>query len=83
MPTIRWTDEELNSAGIDRKRLEHLVRSLRKASKELTAMGLTVYGSDGTGYLIHRSRPEHDDQMNMIENAIVADVGFGFDGGGW
>lgn len=74
----------MREAGIDKVRLTRLVKALRKCSQEMQDMGLSVYGSDGSGYLIHRLRPEHDEKTGKSDmGAVVAEVGFGFDGGGW
>jgi hypothetical protein len=80
---IRWTDDQLKAAGIRKRELVALVRKLNECSAAMRRMGLSLYGSDGCGYLIHRSRPEHDGSGNADFGAIVADAGNGFDGGGW
>jgi hypothetical protein len=81
--SIQWTDEQLAVAGIDKKRLKSLVRRLKRCSKDMRAMGFKIYGESGCGLLIHDSRPDHDDRERADYGSIVADVGFGFDGGGW
>lgn len=81
--SIRWTDEQLKQAGISKKKLSSLVKKLVACSEEMQELGLFLYASDGSGYLIHRSRPEHDKAGKADFGAIVADVGYGFDGGGW
>jgi hypothetical protein len=80
---IKWTDEQLKAAGIPKRRLAALVRKLADCSRTMQQLGLSVYGSDGSGHLIHRSRPEHDKKGKADFGAIVASVGLGFDGGGW
>lgn len=81
---IRWDDKQLAAARIDKQRLVALVAKLEQCSQELLALGLHVYGESGDGYLIHTSRPEHRDSDGKADyGAIVATVGFGFDGGGW
>lgn len=84
---IAWDDEQLKEVGIDRKRLESLVRRLCKCSKDMQAMGLYIYGASGSGNLVHRSRPPHTDKPNGGSSSdfgsVVAYVGNGFDGGDW
>lgn len=84
MSGIRWDDEQLEEAGIDKVELKKLVSKLKSCSRMMQRMGLQVYGESGDGYLIHESRPEHDERTLEADfGAIVADVGPGFDGGGW
>jgi hypothetical protein len=80
---IRWTRKQLDAAGVDKRRLAILHRKLTEASAMMLEMGFEVYGADGSGYLIHRSRPEHDKNGKADLEAVVADVGMGFNGGGW
>jgi hypothetical protein len=84
---INWTDEQLEEAGIDKKKLKSLVRRLRKCSIDMRELDLHVYGASGSGHLIHTSRPTHVDQRgtNGIadQGSCVADLGEGFDGGDW
>ena len=81
---LDWTDEELEDAGLDPKRVRALVRKLRSASKELQAMDLKVYGASGGGHLIHASRPTHNGiNATPDQEASIADLGNGFDGGDW
>ncbi len=82
---IDWTDEQLEEAGIDKKKLQSLVRRLRKISREMSEMGLWVYGASGTGCLVHKSRGTHDDTRQGWPDygSVVADIGRGFDGGDW
>jgi hypothetical protein len=81
--SINWSDEQLAAVGIDKKRLISLIRRLRRCSKDLEAMNFKIYGESGRGLLIHDSRPDHDDQSRADYGSVVADVGYGFDGGGW
>lgn len=83
MAYIEWTDEQLKVAGIPKLKLEVLISKLRECSELMQEMGFQVYGESGDGYLIHKSRPEHDDNGKADMGAIVASVGYGFDGGGW
>lgn len=83
MNLVEWSPEQLAEAGLDKRRLTALVRRMRSCSLEMQDMGLSVYGESGTGYLIHRSRPEHKKNGDADTGAIVARVGQGFDGGGW
>jgi hypothetical protein len=80
---IEWSDEQLRAAGVPKRRLAALVRKLRECSETMRQLGLTVYGVDGSGHLVHDSRPEHDSQGRADFGAIVARVGYGFNGGGW
>lgn len=80
---IRWSNSQLREAGIKKSKLKSLVKRLLKCSEDMQEMGLEVYGSDGTGYLIHESRPDHADDGSADLGAIVADVGPRFNGGGW
>lgn len=80
---INWTDTQLKQAKISKRKLTSLVKKFEQCAKLMHELNLNVYGSDGTGYLIHKSCPEHDDKGNANFDAIVANIGFGFDGGGW
>jgi hypothetical protein len=80
---IRWTDEQLKAAGIDKRKLKKLLRLLREAGVLMNTMSLEVYGESGSGNLIHRSRPTHDTSGKADLGSVVANVGFGFNGGGW
>lgn len=82
-PNIRWTKEQLQEVGIDSKKLNSLVQTLLKCSTQLQHMGLEIYGESGTGYLIHESRPTHNEKGQADFSSIVASVGPGFNGGGW
>lgn len=83
MATKRWTREELERAGVSPAKLARLLRKFEECVRLMAEMGLSVYASDGSGYLIHSSRPEHDRAGKSDFGAIVADIGTGFDGGGW
>lgn len=84
---IEWTDEQLASAAIDKKKLASLVKRLRKCSADMRALGLYVYGASGSGNLVHNSRPTHIDRPGLSSTpdfgCVVARVGEGFDGGDW
>lgn len=80
---IRWNDKQLKEAGISKRRLKMLVRKFEACTTLMQEMGLQVYASDGSGYLIHQSRSEHDRDGKADFDAIVADIGQGYDGGGW
>lgn len=81
---IEWTDEQLAEAGIDKKRLKSIIRKLEAASAKMEGTGLHVYGESGFGHLVHRSRPEHFGREREADfGAVIANVGPGFDGGGW
>lgn len=81
---IRWTDEQLKAAGIDRTRLTTLLGHLDNAHKLMGRLGLSVYAESGCCYLIHDSRPEHTPRGGADHGAIVADGPVGrFDGGAW
>jgi len=81
--SIEWSDEQLKAVDIPKRKLAALVRKLIECSEAMRELGLNVYGSDGSGYLIHESRPEHNRQGKADMGAIVATIGGGFDGGGW
>lgn len=83
MSLIEWTDDQLLRAGMSKRRLVALVKSLRKCSETMSELGLELYGCDSTGYLVHKSRPTHDREGVPDMGSIVADIGFGFNGGGW
>lgn len=84
---IRWTDEQLAAAGIDKKKLQLLVRKLNDAANLMDEMDMQIYGAAGSGNLIHRSRPTHIDlpsgDHRADQGSVVAWVGEGFDGGDW
>jgi len=83
---IEWTDEQLAAAGINKRKLASLVKRLRKCSDDMRAMGFEVYGN-GTGHLVHSSRPTHVDapggELRPDFGCVVASVGEGFNGGDW
>jgi hypothetical protein len=81
--SIRWTDKQLKEVGIPKRKLTSLVKKFEKCTQLMEELGLVVYASDGSGYLIHQSRPEHNGNGNADFGAIVADIGQGYDGGGW
>jgi hypothetical protein len=85
MNYIEWTDEQLEAAGLDKKKIEKITRRFRKLSKEMDEMGLTVYGASGSGCLIHVSRPTHNDALGAApdQGSVIAHLGRGFDGGDW
>ncbi len=64
------------------KKVHSIARRLRKISEDMQSMGLSVYGESGRGHLVHESRPTHNGGEPDF-GCIVADVGQGFDGGGW
>jgi hypothetical protein len=81
---INWTDEELESAGIDKSKLKSMVARFKRLSREMHEMGLHVYGQSGTGHLIHSSRPTHSGRKcDADHGSSVAHIGQGFDGGDW
>lgn len=61
MEFVEWSDRQLESAGLDRNKVESIARRLNKISKEMRRMGLYVYGASGSDCLIHSSRPTHID----------------------
>lgn len=83
LPTdIRWTNRQLREAGISKRKLRSLMKKFEVITKMMDEMGLVVYGESGEGNLIHVSRPEHDNGA-ADHGAVVATVGWGFDGGAW
>jgi hypothetical protein len=85
---IEWTDEQIEEAGIDRNRLVKIIQLLRSASDLMTGTGLHVYGESGSGNIVHSSRPTHSGRKGSVGDvadygSVIADVGLGFDGGGW
>jgi len=82
-PNIRWTDAQIAEAGIDKRKLTRLLKLFDQCQPLLQDLKLTVYGNDGIGNLIHDSRPEHTNDGDPDFGAVVALVGFRYDGGGW
>ena len=81
---LEWTDEQLEEAGLDKRKVLSIARRLSKLSEEMQALGLSVYGAgSGTGFLMHRSRPSHGDNATADRDSPIADVGTGFSGGDW
>ena len=82
---LEWDDEQLEEAGLDKKKVLSIARRLRKLSSEMSELGLSVYGMSGSGCLTHVSRSTHSQKDSYAEErdfgAIVAYVGSGFDGG--
>ena len=87
MSCLKWSDEQLRAAGLEKRKVNSIVFRLRKISEEMRAMGLSVYGASGSGHLMHSSRPTHIDLPGGATKADmdspVAWIGFGFDGGDW
>ncbi len=84
---IRWTNKQLRDAKISKRKLTQLVNRLRKCSEQMAEMGLEIYGVNGSGNLIHQSRPTHKKRGPELEadlDSVVACVGLqGFNGGDW
>lgn len=82
---LDWTDEELAEAGLDKKKVESIVRRLNKIGKEMEEMNLSVYGASGDGHLIHVSRPTHTDDGSVHRDASIASLrgNLRWDGGDW
>lgn len=81
---IRWTDEELVAAGIDRERLAALVRRLRTSLREMEAMSLNLHFDEtGDACLVHESRSPFDDNDCIDRGAAIVWLGLGFEGGHW
>jgi hypothetical protein len=80
---LDWSDEELAEAGLSRKRVESIVRRLRRISGEMRDLQLHVYGASGSGHLMHESRPSHDPRGKAHPENSIAHLGLGFDGGDW
>jgi hypothetical protein len=80
---ISWSDEQLKEAGINKRKLTALVKKMNQCAVMMESMKLEIYAESGDGYLIHESRPDHDDEGRADTGSVVACVGYGFDGGGW
>jgi len=84
---MNWNDEQLEDAGLDKKKVESIVRRLNKLGREMDSMGLSIYGASGSGNLIHVSHPTHNDSMNCkpdYDSVIAYIDGSGtWDGGDW
>jgi hypothetical protein len=84
---LNWTDDQLEDVGLDKAKVESIARRFRRLSREMWEMELYVYGASGSGHLMHRSRPPHIDQpggdLRADQDAPIADLGEGFDGGDW
>jgi hypothetical protein len=83
---LNWTDEQLEEAGLDRKKVESIARRLSRLGREMQGMGLSIYGASGTGNLIHTSRPTHTEPRQQPD--FDAPVAFlegvsTWDGGDW
>ena len=83
---IEWTDEQLEAAGLDPKKVLSIAKRLSKLSVEMRSMGLSVYATNGSGNLVHVSVGTHiDERGREAENrdSVICNVGGGFDGGDW
>lgn len=84
---IEWDDEQLEEVGLDKKKVESVVRRLNKLGREMESMGLAIYGASGTGCLVHDSRPTHMDGTACESDygSVIANLdGIGrWDGGDW
>ncbi len=85
--TINWTPAQLKAARIPRRKLESLIRRLERCSRDMRELDMYIYGANGSGNLMHRSRPTHIDRPGFLGKpdmeSPVAYVGEGFDGGDW
>jgi hypothetical protein len=81
---IRWSDEQLAAAGINKRRLRALERRLRTTAREMQAMNLFLhFDRTGVACIVHESRqPFGDDGGNDYE-AAVAWIGPGLEAGRW
>lgn len=80
---LLWSTKQCHAAGLDPYEVEKLAVELEYLGKRMRAMGLIVYGGGGSAYLIHRSRPTHDDKERADKGSAVASIGAGYDGGDW
>jgi hypothetical protein len=82
---IEWSDEQLDAAQIDPRKLASLVRRLERCGKDMAVMGLHMYGASGHGCLIHNTRPTHSQSGSKADyGSPVAKIPFGhWDGGDW
>jgi hypothetical protein len=88
---LNWSDEQLEKAGLDRKKVESIERRLSRLGREMQKMGLYIYGASGSGNLVHSSRPPHTDHPTMpsiqIEDygCVIANLDgvTQWDGGDW
>lgn len=78
---LDWTDEQLEEAGLDKQKVLSIARRLAKISTEMREIGLSVYGCNNRGFLVHHSRPTHPDGSTGDTSAFIVDLGRGFDGG--
>lgn len=81
---IKWNNEQLAAAGIDRRRLAALVRRLRTSLREMEAMSLNLHFDEtGDACLVHDSRPPFTDDCTSDHGAAIVWLGRGFEGGHW
>lgn len=84
---VQWTNGQLKEAGLTKRKVAALAKKLFACSQAMQEMGLELYGCDGSGHLIHSSRPTHKSLPGGGNEAdlgsVVAYVGQGFGGGGW
>ena len=81
---IRWNDDQLAAAGIDKRRLRGLERHLRTTVREMQAMGLYLhFDRTGATYLVHESRAPFAEDGGNDYGAAVAWIGPGLEAGHW
>ena len=82
--SVEWNEEQLAAAGIERRRLKALVRSLMGSVREMEAMGLNLqFDGNGAACLVHTSRPPFTEDGGNDRGAAVAWIGLGLEGGRW
>ena len=81
---IKWSDDQIRTAGIDKRKLKKLYRLLEEAGKIMEEQKLELYGASGNCSIVHISRPTHDEKGCADYGSEVMSVGYGWwNGGDW
>ena len=80
---FNWTDEQIEAAGLDKKRINSVVQRLKGVVKDLNAMRLAIYtASDIANIHPCDLHPQRDGGIGD-QDCIIAEVRGPFDGGDW
>jgi hypothetical protein len=81
---IRWNDDQLAAAGINKRRLKALERRLRTTAREMQAMKLYLhFDRTNAACQVHESRPPFAEDDGNDYGTAVAWIGPGLEAGRW
>lgn len=78
-----WTDEQIEAAGLNKKRINSVVQRLKGIAKDLNDMGLDLYVTPYWAHIHQKDvHPQRDGGISDKE-CVIAEVRGPFDGGDW